>query len=77
MFETAHWRNTDAEQALIALVKRGHAEGTVDSALEPAWIEQLVWSVLFAAWECTRHNQMPRHHALAQCLYTLVKAITP
>lgn len=67
----------DTDRALARLVKRGHAEGTVDKEMEPAWVQQLVWSLLFTAWSHVRDDGAPRHHALSLCLRTLAKSIAP
>lgn len=72
------WQDdTDADRALLQLVERGHAEGTIDRQLEPAWVQQLVWSLLFTAWSHVRDQGAPKHHALSLCLRTLAKSIAP
>jgi len=70
-------QDTDADRALVRLVERGHAEGTVDKEMDPAWLQQLLWSLLFTAWSHVRDNGVPKHHALSLCLRTLAKSIAP
>ena len=78
MFDIGDWdTETDADRALILTIKRGHVEGTVDTKLDPEWIQHLLWGLLFSSWELTRLARAPKHHALSQCVYTLAKAITP
>ncbi|MBA9001698.1 TetR/AcrR family transcriptional regulator [Thermomonospora cellulosilytica] len=66
---------TDADRALLGLVERGHAEGSIDPAMDPHWVQQVMWSLLYAAWQHSRDDCVPRHAALAACLRTLKKAL--
>ncbi|SFP02745.1 DNA-binding transcriptional regulator, AcrR family [Amycolatopsis arida] len=66
---------TDADRALLRLVERGHAEGGIDPELEPAWVQQLLWCVLYGAWQHVQLNGAGKHHALGLCLRTLAKAL--
>jgi AcrR family transcriptional regulator len=68
---------SEADRALIGLLERGQAEGTIDTAMSPLWLQQLVWSLQYTAWEMTRMNGTPKHDALAMCLQTLDKVIKP
>ncbi|WP_201263483.1 TetR/AcrR family transcriptional regulator [Mycobacterium montefiorense] len=78
MFDIVDWvTDTDADRALILTIERGHVEGTVDTKLDPAWIQYLLWGLLISSWELTRLTRAPKHHVLGQCIYTLTKAITP
>jgi AcrR family transcriptional regulator len=67
--------DSDADRALLALVERGHAEGTLDPELEPRWIQQVLWSLLYSAWAMPRWYGTPKHASQAQCLRTLRKAV--
>jgi AcrR family transcriptional regulator len=70
------WQDeSDDDRALLGLVERGKREGTIDQELPAAWVQQLVWSVLYSAWEVARGATMSRHQALSLCLRTLAKAI--
>ena len=68
---------SEADRALIGLIERGQAEGTIDTAMSPLWLQQLVWSLQYTAWEMTRMHGTPKHDALAMCLQTLDKVIRP
>ncbi|MGK5531128.1 TetR family transcriptional regulator [Streptomyces sp. URMC 129] len=68
--------DTDADRALTRLVERGHAQGDFDTGLDAAWISQVLWSLLYAAWERTRAGGT-KHEALTLCLRTLRKAVAP
>jgi AcrR family transcriptional regulator len=66
---------TESDRMLLRLIERGHQEGTIDPDLPAVWVQQLLWSVLYTAWEQTRDYKMPKHDALSLCLRTLAKAI--
>lgn len=68
---------TEADRALLALVERGHAEGGIDPEQTGPWVTNLLWAMLYAAWQQTREYGMPKHTALRMCLRALRKAVTP
>ncbi|PZT70465.1 TetR/AcrR family transcriptional regulator [Streptomyces sp. SW4] len=68
---------TPADRALLRLVERGHAEGTVDAELSPAWVQSVLWSLLYSAWEHSRSRGATKHAALSLCLRTLRKTVAP
>ncbi|MBB6172811.1 AcrR family transcriptional regulator [Nocardiopsis mwathae] len=65
----------ESDAALAELVERGHADGTIDPRLSPAWMGQFVWAMLYAAGMHVRSGAAAKHEALTQCLYTLRKAV--
>lgn len=62
---------------LEAIVRRGHADGTIDSGLAPLWVQQLFWSMLYAAWLMAKANQASRHEALSIFLSAFSKILAP
>jgi AcrR family transcriptional regulator len=68
-------KESEDDRVLLGLVERGHAEGTIDPELPPEWVLQLLWSVLYTAWEQIRGGTMAKHAALVLCVRTLSKAI--
>lgn len=83
MFETPQlmdwsgWEEeTPADQAFVRTVQRGHAEGTIDPELSGEWVQNVMWALLYTAWEMARNQNMPKHTALTLCLHTLRKAIS-
>ncbi|MEU6040493.1 TetR/AcrR family transcriptional regulator [Actinomadura sp. NPDC047616] len=68
---------TPADLALRGLIERGHAEGTIDPEMDVEWIPNLLWGLLYTAWQHAREHKMPRHAALTLCLRTLRKSIAP
>jgi AcrR family transcriptional regulator len=72
----AEWEEqSDADRALLDLVKRGHREGTIDKELPAEWVQQLLWSFLYTAWEQAKAGTMSKHQALSLCLLSLAKTI--
>lgn len=84
MFESpqlATWSGWDeetaADQDFLHTVRRGHAEGSIDPELDEEWIRNLVWALLYSAWEHKRTAGASKHTAMTLCLRTLRKAIAP
>ncbi|MFY1690696.1 TetR/AcrR family transcriptional regulator [Plantactinospora sp. WMMB782] len=78
LVNTPTWEEcSEADRTLLRLVRRGHAEGTLDPALDPAWVQQVLWSMLYAAWQHTRENSVSKHRALDLCLRSLRKVVAP
>jgi AcrR family transcriptional regulator len=74
--QSVDWETeTDADRALARLVERGHAEGTIDPALPPAWTAEILWALLYTAWQHSHRNDVPKHTSLTVCLHTLRKVI--
>lgn len=47
---------TQVDDRLADVVRRGHDDGTIDASLDPDWLVNHIWAVLYAAW----HLQGPR-----------------
>ncbi|MEU2563050.1 TetR/AcrR family transcriptional regulator [Streptomyces longispororuber] len=84
MFESpqlATWSGWDeetaADQHFLRTVRRGHKDGSIDTALDEEWVRNLVWALLYSAWEHTRTSGASKHTAMTLCLHTLRKAIAP
>jgi AcrR family transcriptional regulator len=63
------------DRQLIELIARGQAEGSIDPALSPTWLQPMLWALLYTAWLLMREESMPRYEALDQCLRSLHKAV--
>ena len=78
LFTDPAWQEeSESDRALLRLVERGHAEGTIDPDLSPVWVRAVLWTLLYAAWMHARDDEVPEHAALALCLRTLRKAVAP
>jgi len=76
LVDTTAWEECgEADRALIRLVQRGHAEGTLDTDLDPTWVQQVLWALLYATWQHTRDNGVSKHQALNLCLRSLRKVV--
>ncbi|WP_181776046.1 TetR/AcrR family transcriptional regulator [Amycolatopsis pittospori] len=65
---------SDDDRAILRLIERGHTEGTIEPAMTKEWLLQLLWSLLYTAWEMAR-DKTPKHEALTLCLRSLEKVI--
>jgi AcrR family transcriptional regulator len=63
------------DRALVELIARGHAEGTLDPELPVAWTLSMLWTMLYTAWSSMREHGMPRHEVLDHALRCLHKAV--
>jgi AcrR family transcriptional regulator len=76
--DRSEWREcTEADVALIALVERGHADGSIGSDLTPEWLQRLLWSLLSAADFHERESAGSRHDVLAMALRSIDGAVRP
>ncbi|MFD1936050.1 MULTISPECIES: TetR/AcrR family transcriptional regulator [Nonomuraea] len=66
---------TPSDRALLELIERGHAEGVIDAELPADWVQQLVWSVLYTAWQHIRDSGASKHESLGLCLRSLRKSL--
>ncbi|MGV9308874.1 MULTISPECIES: TetR/AcrR family transcriptional regulator [unclassified Nonomuraea] len=66
---------TPSDRALIELIERGQAEGAIDAELPADWMQQVVWSLLYSAWQHIRDSGASKHEALGLCLRSLRKAV--
>ena len=44
------------DRQLTALIARGQAEGSIDPALTPAWLQSMLWALLYTAWSLMREE---------------------
>jgi AcrR family transcriptional regulator len=68
---------TESDRALLRLVERGQAEGVIDPELPPTWVQQMLWALLYVAWQHSRDEGASKHATLSLCLRTLRKSIVP
>ena len=64
------------DPSITALIERGHGEGTIDPTVPNAWIQQLLWALLYSAWEYIRQGGS-RHEALTLALDSVRRLTTP
>ncbi|WP_162605646.1 TetR/AcrR family transcriptional regulator [Jiangella ureilytica] len=56
---------------VIDLIRRGQADGTIDAAFPPAWIERSIWALVYAASEAVDDGTLAAHEALPILLRTV------
>ncbi|GAA3718558.1 TetR/AcrR family transcriptional regulator [Nonomuraea antimicrobica] len=66
---------TESDRALLRLIERGREEGTIDAGQPAAWLTEVMWSLLYSAWQHTRGQHASKHAALELSLRTLRKVI--
>ncbi|MFI1169783.1 TetR/AcrR family transcriptional regulator [Streptomyces sp. NPDC020801] len=64
-----------AARAVIDLIERGQAAGVFDSTLTAAWIQQVLWSLVYAGCEAVASSRLPRHGAPSTVIRTLENGI--
>ena len=62
---------------LTDLIARGHDDGTIDPTLPNGWIQQMLWALLYSAWEYIHSGGASRHETLDLTLSTLRRLVTP
>lgn len=67
--------STDTD--LHRLVERGHSDGSIDRSLLAVWIEQTLWSLLYAAWLLATAGKVTKHEALTLFLQSFAKVLSP
>lgn len=67
--------STDTD--LHRLVERGHSDGSIDRSLSGVWVEQTLWSLLYAAWLLATAGKATRHEALTLFLQSFAKLLSP
>ncbi|HEX8628392.1 MAG TPA: TetR/AcrR family transcriptional regulator [Catenuloplanes sp.] len=64
------------DPAFVAMVERGHRDGTVDPELPASWLQSLVWSQLYAGWSYVADTGTSRHEVLRLILRTIDGAVS-
>ncbi|WP_435107212.1 TetR/AcrR family transcriptional regulator [Nocardiopsis synnemataformans] len=59
-----------SDDAIIRLIRRGQEEGTLTRDLDAEWIENALWSLVFAGCEEARNGKLPRHGVAATVIRT-------
>ena len=59
----------------VAMVERGRRDGTLDPELPPAWVQNVIWSQLYASWSYLNETQASRHDVLRLLLRCVSGAV--
>ncbi|HWI22412.1 MAG TPA: TetR/AcrR family transcriptional regulator [Baekduia sp.] len=75
--DTVDWDNEGPKEALLELICRGQAEGTIDPKLQPEWAHQVIWTLLYGVLHYQPVDGASRNGALNLCLSSLRRALEP
>ncbi len=67
----------DWDDGFEAVVDRGHRDGSIDPELPAVWVQNLMWSQLYAGWNYVAEVGVTRHEAMRLVLRSMEGAITP
>jgi TetR/AcrR family transcriptional repressor of lfrA len=70
------WAATNGcDPGFVAMVERGHHDGSIDPELPAEWIQSLMWSQLYAGWSYLAAGNRSRHQVLHLVLRTVSGAV--
>lgn len=76
-----NYRMADApappDDPVVALIKRGQAEGVFDPAVSADWIQHVVWALVYTGFEEADKGRLPRHGVTSTVIHTLENGIHP
>ncbi len=61
---------------VTALIERGQADGTIAPDVPNAWLQQMLWALLYSGWEYARQGSS-KHEALTLTLSSLRRLTAP
>ncbi|GAA1725857.1 TetR/AcrR family transcriptional regulator [Isoptericola hypogeus] len=64
-----------ADDPLLALVARGREDGSIDPALDDAWVIGTLWAQLYLAWATLCEAGTARHDVVQMLMRTVDKAV--
>lgn len=65
------------DDAFATVVQRGHDDGSIDPELPVTWVQNIIWSQLYAGWNYIDEAHVSRHEALRLVLRSVEGAVTP
>jgi AcrR family transcriptional regulator len=68
---------SETDRVVIEVIERAHHEGSVDPTMPARWIYELIWTLMYTAWQHVKEAGVPRHEALTLCLRSLHKLLAP
>ncbi|WP_255946630.1 TetR/AcrR family transcriptional regulator [Streptomyces odontomachi] len=63
------------DDPVIALIERGQAEGAFDPDVTPAWIQRVLWSLVYTGYKDADACGLPRHGIVSTVIRTLENGI--
>ncbi|HWS38967.1 MAG TPA: TetR/AcrR family transcriptional regulator [Actinoplanes sp.] len=65
------------DDAFATVVQRGYDDGSIDPELPVTWVQNIIWSQLYAGWSYIGEAHVSRHEALRLILRSVEGAVTP
>ncbi|WP_329585861.1 TetR/AcrR family transcriptional regulator [Streptomyces sp. NBC_01005] len=63
------------DDPVLTLIKRGQAEGAFDPDVNPAWIQRVLWSLVYTGYQDAEACGLPRHGIVSTVIRTLENGI--
>lgn len=60
---------------VIALIKRGQAEGVFDQGVSPEWIQRVLWSLVYTGYKDAEACGLPKHGIVSTVIRTFESGI--
>lgn len=71
-------REPDSDEvAVVALIERGQAEGTIDPSASPRWIYGVLWGMVYTGVEAAHEGTLPKHGVAAAVMRVIERGIQP
>lgn len=75
MEELPQVEDDPAEQAVLDLIRRGQAEGAFDPDVDPVWINNVLWALVYTGAELAARCALPRQVIVANVIRTLERGV--
>jgi AcrR family transcriptional regulator len=66
-----------SDRAVVGLIERGQAAGVLDPEVSAAWIQHVLWALVYTAAEAAGKGALPRHGVTSTVIRTLEHGIRP
>jgi AcrR family transcriptional regulator len=71
-------REPDSDEiAVVAVIERGQAEGTIDPSADPRWIYGVMWGMVYTGVEAAYEGTLPKHGVAAAVMRVIERGIQP
>jgi AcrR family transcriptional regulator len=67
--------DTGGSPEVVRLIERGQAAGAFDPDVDAAWIEHVLWALVYAGCDAAGRGTLPRHAAAATVIRTFENGI--
>ncbi|MCP2165207.1 transcriptional regulator, TetR family [Goodfellowiella coeruleoviolacea] len=64
------------DDPVLGLIRRGQADGVFDAEVSAGWLQQVLWALLYTAFEQVERGTLARYDVVPTVLRTLERGIT-